>query len=822
MAQDIKTTIKVDAGQSQKTVKQLKDDIKALRDNILNLKKGTTEYNDAVEQLQSSQRELDEVMGLTKKTATALEGSYDAMVHKMAQLKKEWRATADVAKRADLSVEIDKLNAELKELDAEIGNYQRNVGNYVSHWEGMPDVTKDFGTALKEANQAIEPTKQGLEGLGNLASGLAAGYAAVQGAAALLGVENDKLEKTFVKLQAAIALTQGISGMKGLVEGIGKLSAVLGVSIKTLGIWGAAIAAVATAFYALFSNLPSVKKQQAAWDLQIENSIQAQEKFKQSIEDANTALSRRIELLQAQGVAEKETLQMQINAAKSNKDAAWDNLMKAQNKYIFDVKSDAQGVMEMTDGAFKQKYGMNKKDALAHYKKLMDDATDFYHQQEAIYNDYLHQMEVLEQKERTQFENRLKGMEEALKSEEEKLRIQYEKDLKQAEEYGMDTSIITKKYQADLKALKEKYKATTDAISGTQTDDPNKTLRANIKERISLEKEATNRKLKNIDIERLKQKELAYNTIADEEQLNNRLEEIDREYANKKYQIELKSKQDILVILREWETANTDAKMQEVEIAQEVANQEIEIEHYKQQYLADIAYQGAYDRYKKEQQGRKDAQKDSQKENQKESEKADDETKKKITLMDELEAAWDNFEKQWENFGPSQKILEISKVVGTAFQGTAQIFNQLADMQGDYSQLSEKEQKKVKNLRIAGATMDMLGGIVGAISSAAGRGPLGWAMGAIQAGVIATTGALNIKAIKNTKADGSTNVGGSMGAVTPSSNIFGTDIPFSYTRNVTGQSEVDSLNEPVKVYVTESDITDAVNKSKVRVEEASF
>lgn len=817
MAQDIKTTIKVDAGQSQKTVKQLKDDIKALRDNILNLKKGTTEYNNAVEQLQSSQRELDEVMGLTKKTATALEGSYDAMVHKMAQLKKEWRATADVAKRADLSVEIDKLNAELKELDAEIGNYQRNVGNYVSHWEGMPDVTKDFGTALKEANQAIEPTKQGLEGLGNLASGLAAGYAAVQGAAALLGVENDKLEKTFVKLQAAIALTQGISGMKGLFEGIGKLSAVLGVSIKTLGIWGAAIAAVGTAFYALFSNLPSVKKQQAAWDLQIENSIKAQEKFKQSIENANTALSKRIELLQAQGVAEKETLQMQINAAKSNKDAAWDNLMKAQNKYIFDVKSDAQGVMEMTDGAFKQKYGMNKKDALAHYKKLMDDATDFYHQQEAIYKDYLHQMEVLEQKERTQFENRLKGMEEALKSEEEKLRIQYEKDLKQAEEYGMDTSIITKKYQADLKALKEKYKSATDAISGTQTDDPNKTLRANIKERISLEKEATNRKLKNLEIERQKEVELAYNTISDEEQLNNRLEEIDRDYAGKKYQIELKSKEDILTILREWETANTDAKMQEVEIAEDIANQIVDIEYYKQQRLTDIAEQGAKDRYDAEQRAREEAKQKGSGTPQTETE----EEKEKVTLLDELEDALDAFEEKWEAFKPSEKILEISKVVGTAFQGTAQIFNQLADMQGDYSQLSEKEQKKVKNLRIAGATMDMLGGIVGAISSAAGMGPLGWAMGAIQAGVIATTGALNIKAIKNTDANGSTS-GSGMGAVPPNSSVFGTDIPFSYTRNVTGQSEVDTLNEPIKVYVTESDITDAVNKSKVRVEEASF
>ena len=263
MAQDIKTTIKVDAGQSQKTVKQLKDDIKALRDNILNLTKGTDEYNDAVKQLQANQRQLDEVMGLTKKTATALEGSYDAMVHKMAQLKKEWRATADVAKRADLSAEIDKLNADLKELDAEIGNYQRNVGNYVSHWEGMPEVTKDFGTAMREMNEQIEPTKAKFESVSQIASGLASGFAAAQGAAALLGIESENLEKSLVKVQAAMAMAQGIGGLSGLVEGLGKakvaFKAVGGALSGTAGIL-ALFAAFAAACLVVVGNLDKIER----------------------------------------------------------------------------------------------------------------------------------------------------------------------------------------------------------------------------------------------------------------------------------------------------------------------------------------------------------------------------------------------------------------------------------------------------------------------------------------------------------------------------------------------------------------------------------
>ena len=150
MSEVITPIIKVDVGESQQTVKGLKKEITDLKDRILNLTKGSDEYNTAVEELQDNQRRLNEVMALTKKEAVAVEGSYDALVHKMSQLKKEWRATADEAKRAEIGAEIGKINAQLKELDAEIGNYQRNVGNYVSHWEGMPEVTKDFGAAMRE------------------------------------------------------------------------------------------------------------------------------------------------------------------------------------------------------------------------------------------------------------------------------------------------------------------------------------------------------------------------------------------------------------------------------------------------------------------------------------------------------------------------------------------------------------------------------------------------------------------------------------------------------------------------------------------------
>ena len=809
--EEIKPIIKVDTGESQKTVKSLKKEISDLRDHILNLTKGTDEYNEAVEQLQANQRELDETMALTKKTATALDGSYDALTHRMSLLKKEWRATADATKRAQIGEEIAKINQELKDMDAEIGNYQRNVGNYVSHWEGAPDAfaavkaeIKALKTELLSLEEGTEEYNEALTKLGNaqfqlkdmtesakyatadlgeqldnvtqIGAGLAAGFSAVQAAMVLMGKDGEDLQKIMVKLQAAMALVQGLKGLEGLGKQIKGLSIALKAATGISLGWVAAIAAVVAALTTLFKNLPSVKSQQEAWNRQIEESIQKQEEFKTSIENANTALEKRIELLQAQGVSEKETLQMQIDQAKANKDAAWDKLMKAQNKYIFDVKSDAQGVMEMTDGAFKQKYGMNKEDALAHYKKLMDDATDFYHQQEAIYNDYLHQMEVLNEKEKTAFKNRVAAMEEALKEEETKLREQYERDLAQAEQYGLDTAVITKKYEADLKALREKNKKAIDGVvdEATLLAEAQKVIDATLDEDIKA--------LDDVDVdlgEEPKTVGYVYSEgdaekradirIAQEEriadrliELNNMTEQSEEERAAKEFQIRQDLEQKKLDLLKQFkEEANKNGDiLGSIELAQEIADQEIAIE--KAKYEEKLRLAEYY-----------------------------------TNQVNQTISAAANV---------SQSILEITQAA--------------AEKDGE---ITEKESKRIKGMQIAIATMNMLAGITAALSGAftTKTGPWDLALGIAQAATIAASGTANIMKIKNTDLTGNV-PSGAMGAVTPNSNIFGTDIPFSYVRNVTSASETDALNQDNRVYILESDIQASNKKVSVRESESSF
>lgn len=291
MSEVYEPIIRISTSDAQKTVKSLKKDISDLRDVILNLEEGTDEYAAAVKRLQDDQRQLDTVMGLTKKNATALEGSYDALVHQMSLLRKEWKSTNDEARRNELGEQINDLNNKLKEFDASTGNFQRNVGNYTSALDALDDKTVAFKQNMSQMNDSIEPTKAKFESVQKISAGVASGFAAVQGAAALLGKEGKNLEEVFVKVQSAMAIAQGIGGLGDLVEGLGKAKvAFQGVAdkikliSKTMGKagWIGIIIAVVSAIALLVESLTRTNRQ-------IENGTYGLKKMKEAMKEGNLA-----------------------------------------------------------------------------------------------------------------------------------------------------------------------------------------------------------------------------------------------------------------------------------------------------------------------------------------------------------------------------------------------------------------------------------------------------------------------------------------------------------------------------------------------------
>lgn len=220
---EIVSVLKIDTGQSENTIKALKAEIAQLKKSLETAEIGSEEFAQASRDLAAAQANLKTVMADGKRTADAVEGSYNHMVATMAELKKQWRATADEAKRAEIGKQIDEINTKLKEMDATIGNHQRNVGNYkgdiIEAFDEMGGEVKTYGERWSEMQKSTEQTRAKFESVQKMASGLASGFAALQGVTALLGSENENLQKVLVKVQAAMAIAQGVGGLKDLIEG---------------------------------------------------------------------------------------------------------------------------------------------------------------------------------------------------------------------------------------------------------------------------------------------------------------------------------------------------------------------------------------------------------------------------------------------------------------------------------------------------------------------------------------------------------------------------------------------------------------------------
>ena len=148
MADEIKKVISVDLGNTSTSLKDYKKHIDQLRGSLLQLDETSEEYVKISKEIKTEQDKLNEVMKVGKINTDAAEGSYNQLAQTMAELKKQWKATADEAERANLGKQILDINNQLKDLDASTGNYQRNVGDYTNAFEQAFDKCLDGITKL--------------------------------------------------------------------------------------------------------------------------------------------------------------------------------------------------------------------------------------------------------------------------------------------------------------------------------------------------------------------------------------------------------------------------------------------------------------------------------------------------------------------------------------------------------------------------------------------------------------------------------------------------------------------------------------------------
>ena len=173
MAEEIVSILKVETGEAIKSVGDLRDNVKELKKRLNDAEIGTKEYQDTLKELKVNQNALKDAMYATssslEEVSAAAQGatqSYNSLVHKMAELKEEWRATNDEAKRNELGKQIADINQQLKDMDASVGNFQRNVGNYKSGVSGLVAKFDQWGGVLKQMPPTLGAAKESIGKVG--------------------------------------------------------------------------------------------------------------------------------------------------------------------------------------------------------------------------------------------------------------------------------------------------------------------------------------------------------------------------------------------------------------------------------------------------------------------------------------------------------------------------------------------------------------------------------------------------------------------------------------------------------------------------------
>lgn len=165
----------------------------------------------------------------------------------------------------------------------------------------------------------------------------------------------------------------------------------------------------------------------------------------------------------------------------------------------------------------------------------------------------------------------------------------------------------------------------------------------------------------------------------------------------------------------------------------------------------------------------------------------------------------------------TQAYQNLQKARQQALQSTLSVASSIA---GSMASIWGEESKVGKGFATAQALIDTYSAANSAYSAMAGIPIVGPALGIAAAAAAVVAGIANVKKIW--EVDETSGASASSASASVAAPAALNTAPVEYTRNLLGDKETDLLNEPVKCYVVESDITNAQTKVAVTESNASF
>ena len=853
--------LKVGTDQAVKSVGDLKNNIKELKKQLEGYKEetgevdeqgkkvyktiegltiGSEEYKQVLEELKINQNALRDAMYATTASmedvsaaAMGASESYNSLVHQMAALKEEWRATNDEARRNELGAQIGEINQKLKDMDASVGNFQRNVGNYSSALEGLE---KGFLATAGGAGSVINPIKNMTMGLKSLSATPVIG---------ILGL----LANIIMRVMEGLKSSEG--NMRGVTEAFSVFSGVGDVVTKILQGLAKGVTALGNGLTWLMEKLGLVSEEA--------------KKRQQIARDETKLLEQQRENIYKNADAELELAKLKNQAADKSKYTAEERLalLEQAAKIEEETAKRALEAAELEYKIIKEKNSLTesstedlKKEADA-YAKMIKAETDYYNKTKELTG----QISEAKNTAKTEALNAAKALSDAeIKLLEATL---LSTKTGSAERYNIEKTILEKQYQQAVKNAKATIKnkeilnKTLLALEKTFMADQKKLLEDQVKdvmdiERIKMENKMNiytagtkeymkaQMELRKWELDNLRQGSEETNVEFNQRRLAAQREyyESVQEYNNKIVESGRLAYENIV---------NSAAKGSEGQLEAIVNLKQYELDHLKKQmgetddefYARQLAARQEYndavkalvDRQTEDERLALETKMNQNRDDQFAFLQSQIELKKfELDTLHQLEGE-SNEEFRARQLQKEQEYVDAKRALAAeqvalaqnAAAGISSILSTLADIYESDTEAGEKELKKAKNLRIAGATIDMLSGVVTAISTAMSLGPIaGPIMGAINSAAVITAGTLNIMKIKK---QSTSKDGGSGNDVPTSINAPSTNTIIPTIRTATSASEEDRLNRmasPQKVYILQSDIEAAGSQSKTQIEESSF
>ena len=363
MAEITKTPIiSISTGEAVKNVKELKDNIKALKEQLDNAETSTADYSDIVKQLSQNQAALRNVMnGVSSsfndniQAAQGLGTSYNSLVQQLKQATQEWRAVPKYLSEADQAAgkvnqawttaaqKVYDLRTELKSMDADTNSFVRNVGNYKSALEGfsgtmntVKQVGGDMVNGLQSAASTFALLGVNTDGLNDSMKNLRIILAAVQGATGFAGMitqlknyfkagkqatQATKEQTTALNAETASQTAANVATNAGTVAMNGFQKALIATGIGALVV---GLGMLVAHFEDIVKWVGKVGERMGLWKIETDKANEANEKLKNSLETQNRAFENQAKIMRAQGATnksillqKKELIKSQINETKA-------------------------------------------------------------------------------------------------------------------------------------------------------------------------------------------------------------------------------------------------------------------------------------------------------------------------------------------------------------------------------------------------------------------------------------------------------------------------------------------------------------------------